>query len=78
MPLLFRVLLFVVGVPAASALLWSMYRSYQEDRPVSSKVADHPAGSFMYYFYYLLFVSIVGSMLLCAAILPFLPGITDK
>jgi hypothetical protein len=55
-----------------------MYRSYQEDRPVSSKVADHPAGSFMYYFYYLLFVSIVGSMLLCAAILPFLPGITDK
>jgi hypothetical protein len=76
MPLLFRVMLFVIGVPGMSVILWSMYRKYQEDRPVSSKVADYPAGSFMYYFYYVLHAIICGILWLCAACLPFVPAVT--
>ena len=78
MPLVFRAMLFLVGVPAMTVVLWNMYRNYQEDRPVSSKVADHPAGSFMYYFYYVTFAIISVSLWLSAACLPFLRAISDR
>jgi hypothetical protein len=78
MPLVFRAMLFLVGVPGMTVLLWNMYRNYQEDRPVSSKVADHPAGSFMYYFYYVLFAIISVCLWLSAACLPFVRAISDR